>query len=416
MSASRFGRRTRFAITVLRPFFITLIVFLGVASYMFGSLFKSSQRAHNLTILAVDYDGGALGETLHEAYDRLRGDSFPTVHFVSTSDYPDEQSLREAVCSRVYWGAIYTHPRSTKRLFDAVSGNAPTYHPNDSITYIYAGTYYPVIASSVVVPSMQLLVSTTAHAIYDLAGKDLFSKANVSNPISRSALFQPISANAEVLFPAQQGTRILLNTVTMVFPALMQFFFTMAMNHIAAAFHLYTAIPRHEVYLIRLFLSKTFGLACALITSAYIFAFRESWHVTAGQFFETWMCFWLLMDICYLVMDTVVDTILPMAYVPYFVLTWIILGLTSTLYPFELNPSFYRWAYALPAHNIWLLLLEIWTSGCKLRNSVALPVLFVWWFAGHLTSAWSVLQSCGHAAGSGGGTRFPRQATTSCHA
>lgn len=128
--------------------------------------------------------------------------------------------------------------------------------------------------------------------------------------------------------------------------------------------------------------------------AGYIWAFREDWGVTAGQFFETWMCLWFYMEINYLVLDAVVGTIIPMSFFSYFMLTWVILNIGSTLYPFELSPGFYRWGWALPAHNIWLVLVDIWSNGCRQQLDVTMPILFAWWFAGHFVSAWSVQKRC----------------------
>lgn len=67
-----------------------------------------------------------------------------------------------------------------------------------------------------------------------------------------------------------------------------------------------------------------------------------------------------------------------MSFLPFFVLTWVILNVTSTIWPFELAPGFYRWAYALPAHEVWQVLIQIWSGGAVDRLYQALPILFTW--------------------------------------
>jgi hypothetical protein len=67
-----------------------------------------------------------------------------------------------------------------------------------------------------------------------------------------------------------------------------------------------------------------------------------------------------------------------MKFLPFFVLTWVILNVTSTIWPFELAPSFYRWGYALPAHEVWQVLIQIWSGGAVDRLYEALPILFTW--------------------------------------
>lgn len=67
-----------------------------------------------------------------------------------------------------------------------------------------------------------------------------------------------------------------------------------------------------------------------------------------------------------------------MKFLPFFVLTWVILNVTSTIWPFELAPGFYRWGYALPAHEVWQVLIQIWSGGAVDRLYQALPILFTW--------------------------------------
>jgi len=67
-----------------------------------------------------------------------------------------------------------------------------------------------------------------------------------------------------------------------------------------------------------------------------------------------------------------------MKFLPFFVLTWVILNVTSTIWPFELAPAFYRWGYVLPAHEVWQVLIQIWSGGAVDRLYQALPILFTW--------------------------------------
>lgn len=174
----------------------------------------------------------------------------------------------------------------------------------------------------------------------------------------------------------------------------MQFFFVMALDHISTATHTFARAVPLQTYLARLAGSNLFALCGSLTITGCIWAFRQTWAVDGLQFFETWFVFWFYMAISYLVMDSFIGTIVPMRFAPFFIFSWVILNVTSTLYPFELSPGFYRWAYALPAHEAWWLLMQVWSSGCVSKLDVALPVLFSWWTVGHLTSAVAVWRKC----------------------
>ncbi|KAH7136951.1 hypothetical protein B0J13DRAFT_82762 [Dactylonectria estremocensis] len=387
------GKWKLYIIPMIMSGLMLQVLFLGNMSYLYGALFKSGSRMHNLKILAIDYDGGDVGRALTVAYSNLKSDEFPAVEFGSSLEYPTPESLREAVCKHGYWGAVYTSSGASDRLLATIEGdNTTTYDAGDAVTYIYNGIYYPAIVASLR-GSLQSLVSV-ASKVFPIVSSDAMAAVNMTNPTSAATLFNPIEATAWDIMPTNQGVRVLLNTVSMVMPILMQFFFIMGMNGISAAAKVLDTQSKRDVYIFRLFVSKLYGFISSLCMAGYIWAFRETWGVTAGHFFETWMCIWFYMDINYLVVDTIIGTIIPMQFFTYFFLTWVILNIATTVYPFDLTPGFYHWGWALPAHNIWLLLVGIWSNGCRAQVDVTLPILFAWWLVGHFSSAWSVRRRC----------------------
>ncbi|RGP68514.1 nitrosoguanidine resistance sng1 [Fusarium sporotrichioides] len=379
-----------YIIPILMTALLIQVLFLGNMSYLFGALFKSGHRMHNLKILAIDYDGGDIGKAISGAYSTLQSNQFPTVEFGSSSEYDTPDKIRDAVCKHGYWGAVYTHPGASSRLLTTIKGdNVTTYDPKDAVTTIYNGAYYPAVFSSVK-GSLQSL-TTVASNMYPITSSDILKAVNLTNPASASTFLNPFQSSVWDIMPTEQGSRVLLNTVAMVMAVLMQFFFQMAFNGITAK--VLQSQSKRDVYIFRLVTGKAYTFVSALGMTGYIWAFRENWGVDAGQFFETWMCLWFYMDINYLVVDTVIGTVIPMQFFAFFLLTWIIINIASTVYPFDLTPGFFHWAWALPAHNVWLLLVGIW-SGCRASIDVTLPILFSWWIVGHASSAWSVRKRC----------------------
>lgn len=370
------------------------LLFLANMSYLYGSLFKSNHRVHNLKVLAVDFDGGEIGQALSVAYASLKSHEFPTLEFRSADDYASPELLEEAVCKEDYWGAIYAHSGASDRLEAAINGkNTTAYDPLSTISFAYLASYYPIISASLIQGNMQTLISVASRVYYNLA-TDQLASVNLSNPTSASAFLNPIQASSTVEMPTNQGTRVMLNTVSMVMPILMQFFFAMAMNGVFDESDVFSKLSKRDTYLVRLGISKLYTLICALCMAGYIWAYREDWSVDGGQFAQTWMCLWLYMSVSYLIVDTMLGSVIPLKFFAFFILTWIIMNVASTIYPFPLSPGFYRIGYMLPAHNIWTLLMEIWSDGCKLHNEVALPVLLAWFVVGHVGSAWSTRKRC----------------------
>lgn len=68
-------------------------------------------------------------------------------------------------------------------------------------------------------------------------------------------------------------------------------------------------------------------------------------------------------------------------------------NVASSIFPFELSPGWYRWGYALPAHETYEMLVYVW-SGCANPMRVALPVMFSWLVLGHVIAWFSIRKRC----------------------
>jgi Protein of unknown function (DUF3533) len=54
-------------------------MFLGLFAYIFGSLFQQDTHTHDMKVVYVDYDGGAIGASIRVGYKALEGVNFPTL-------------------------------------------------------------------------------------------------------------------------------------------------------------------------------------------------------------------------------------------------------------------------------------------------------------------------------------------------
>ncbi|KAG9855849.1 hypothetical protein KCU98_g1714, partial [Aureobasidium melanogenum] len=373
------GRKKPFMIAAIASFMLLQILFLVNMSYLFGSLFKSEHRVHNLHVLTVDYDGGVIGKSLQGAITQLKADTFPTFDIESSTKYPAIEDIVQAVRKGDHWAAVFTHAGASDRLAAALEGGdaAAAYDPTNTLSYVWNEVRYPAVEDATIKSSMSQLMAVVRIAYNHINGTGALQTLNKNDPAALQAFLNPIQGGDINIMPTGQGTRVLYNTVAMVMPIIMQFFFLMAVNGVSAEFNLYSHLPVLNNGIIRLILSLSYTFIGSLCWAGYIWAFRENWSVGAGQFFCTWVIMWLFMHINFAVID-VATGFIPMKFLPFFVLTWVILNVTSTIWPFELAPGFYRWGYALPAHEVWQVLIQIWSGGAVDRLYQALPILFTW--------------------------------------
>jgi hypothetical protein len=358
------------------------LLFLVNMSYLYGTAFNDTHRMKALKILLVDYDDGVVGQSVKAAYSQLASPSFPTIVEHSSTDYPTANNIREAVCKGHYWGAIYANPNASSRLSAALASPeaAQTYQNSGALTYISNGGKYPAYGQ-VISSSLQILVQGTRGAYNAIIGTEAMSTANTTNANIAQVLFDPIAASSIDISPTNQGVRFYYNTVTMVMVILPQFFFVMALNGISVETNIFGSLSLKRNIALRLGVSICFTFIASLCMTGYIWAFREDWGVTSGQFPLTWMALWLAMHLNYFIIDSI-TAVIPMKFMSFFLLTWVIMNVSSTLSPFELSPGWYRIGYALPAYELYQVLLDIWTHSCNPTLYRSLPVLFSWWLIG----------------------------------
>ena len=389
------SRKRKFFLVMAVVFLMLQILFIGVMAYLYGSIWKSSARYHRFNILYVDFDGGVIGQALNQAYQQLKAPNFPTLISESSSDYVSPDAVLKAIQNGKWWAAVYSNPGASQRLANALQGGdaAKAYDPTQALTYVWNEVRYPPFSDEAFGANFESL-APTARIAYNMANGTAALKAiNLNDEAAVQALLNPIGISDINIMPTEQGTKLFYNTVSMVMPILQQFFFLLILNGISHELQLYSKLPVHISGLVRLGLSVAYDLVAALCMTGYIWGYGEDWNVNGNQFVLTWMLLWLLHHIHFVVLDTV-TAFLPLPAIPFVLLTWIILNITASISPFEINPGFYRWGYALPANEAYTTLTDIWSSGSVPKLWRSLPILFSWWIAGMSAATYGHFYRC----------------------
>ncbi|KAK4462874.1 hypothetical protein QBC42DRAFT_224019 [Cladorrhinum samala] len=379
-------------------FIILQLLFLGLFCYVFGSLFAQTSHTHNLNILFVDYDGGAIGHAVREAYTALKGKSFPSLIERSPADHPSTADVWQAVCHADYWAAIYVVPGASDRLEEALSAGqqqTPSYNNRDVMAYVWNEALYAPTIDASISSNIQLLSNAARIAYTTGRGTGNTTTAAIisSSPSVLSVLAEPWQLESLNIQPTPQGSRAIYNTIVIVLILIQEFFYLGTINGLYAQFKLYTRLSPYRIAAVRNLNSLVYTLAGTLCVTGAIWAFKAGWDVDGGRFALCWVTFWLFAHANFLTLD--VFTIwLPAPYVPMALVSWIICNVTSVLLPFELSPGFYQVGYLFPAHGVYQVLTDIWSGGCNPRLGYALPVLFAWEAVGLALSVLGVFRRC----------------------
>lgn len=379
-------------------FIVLQLLFLGLFCYLFGSLFQQTTHIHNLHIVYVDYDGGAVGSAIRTAYEQLKGPGFPTLSEQSVSAYPQPSTVRSAVCNIDYWGGLYTSADASIRLAAAFGGGsaAASYNNSDVLTLVWNEARYSTVVDSAISTNMQTLSEAARVAYFKINGMQALGDLNSTDPAAIAALTNPWTLASINIQPTTQGSRLVYNTLVIILILIQEFFYLGYINGLYQQFQLYVSIAAPRIATVRQLISGLYTLSGSLCTTGAIWAFRHGWHVNGGQFALTWMALWLFAHSNFLVLD-VFTVWLPPPAVPMALISWVVLNVTSILLPFELAPGFYQWGYALPAHSIFQVLVDIWSDGCNPQLDYALPVLFAYEVIGLTLSSIGVYRRAHYA-------------------
>ena len=190
------GGKNGFIVAVVSSAVIIQILFLGTLSYLYGSLYKDSTRVSAINTLMVNYDGGAIGQSMREAATYCTSPKFPSIVETPASKFT-QQDVYDAVCRADDWGAVHTTAGASQRLLTALeeSATAAQYNASDAILYVYNEARHPIVVEGYVVSNLQTLI-TTARIVYSTVnGLYALHTVDATSASARAALFNPISSS-----------------------------------------------------------------------------------------------------------------------------------------------------------------------------------------------------------------------------
>ncbi|KAL4954770.1 hypothetical protein BDW69DRAFT_204953 [Aspergillus filifer] len=243
---------------VLKPFLTAVVgaaislqlLILANMSYLYGKAYRDGSRFSTMKMLFVDYDGGAVGQSVALAYDRMKGPGFPSLLQHSQEQYPTEQEIRKADCRA---SALSS------------SESAQAYDNSRALGYVHNSAKYPAyvqIVSSDLAQLAQATASVYAQTNLTAALKTI----NVTGPDIAQTVLDPISSTPTEIHPMNQGL-----------------FFIMAINGNSTQTNIFNTFSPGDNTILRSIISVCYTFIAALVMTGYIWAFRENWDVSSGH-------------------------------------------------------------------------------------------------------------------------------------
>ncbi|GAA5863472.1 hypothetical protein JCM8547_007254 [Rhodosporidiobolus lusitaniae] len=388
---ARKSDKTRLAFSKLVPAGVSYqVVFWICALWLFGSLYKCSEKTHNLHIVVADFDGGSVGSALLSAVSSTTGPSTAPTYVVLPASSTSPEDIQKKVFDGKYWGGVWAAEGATSRFEAAVNGGGGSYNASEAIYYTGLEVRYNTVWTGYVLTAITKLVALTTATFNRESVAPLLTASSTSYSSSAAAvLVNPIGSTYVDQTPFKFGTRIVINTLGYVFPTLFCFFFLMALNSIGALTGWYKnmSVRRHLKF--RISIGAVWTLLSSLSVMGWFLMFSESYTVGASSFFALWAMTWVYCMITYDLLD-VMTAYVPPQFLSHLLVLYIMTGVAAVLFPLDLMSPFFKIQYALPSHSTWGAMITAFGHGAVNRLHIDLPILAAWFVVTKVALVFSI--------------------------
>ncbi|KAH8830295.1 hypothetical protein DL96DRAFT_1668205 [Flagelloscypha sp. PMI_526] len=289
---------------------MTTIAMLAVFSIYWGALYKTPVR--NLSGWIVDFDGGLIGQTVTKALTGPAGAVGKVTWTVrSASEFANGASdLSQMVSDEKVWVAIAINSAATSSLQSATSSAAASYNGSTAIT-VYANEARAENGYRALIRPSRRYKSSQNNLL------QIIYKVSLLPPISRplprtrpTILSTPISYTIVNVHPFDVPVATAVTFVGLIYLLILSFFIVMIGNGAREAL-VYSALSPA----FGLPVNRTFGHACGLALEAML-------------------------------------TLLTIRFLPFFLLTWVVVNVSVCFFPIEVLPGIFKYGYGFPFYNV----------------------------------------------------------------
>ncbi|TYJ57462.1 hypothetical protein B9479_001779 [Cryptococcus floricola] len=346
---------------VSKVFFLTCLISICVMwtalPLAWGSLWKAESYTNKLDVRVVNQDDGEIGTFIAKGL-LSRTDlgyySTPSSHFPSNSDIAHE------IVEEGSWGAIVINEGVTGALLQARQNGDASYNGSRVIDAYYAQARQENAANEFLVPLLRASLEKLCEN-FNLNNSGAYISANSGNSTAMALLGQaPSTISNSVWFtmnnvrPYDQTVGTAITLLGLIFLLIFSFIMTLTNNATREIIGPYLTTPSFLLY--RLIAPVTLYLPLSFFFSLVDLPFKVHFaahpqFTYAGGFFLWWFTLFLGMSALGLTTEAVI-TFLGPRFMPFFLLSFIILNVSITLMPYQLQPWIYKYGLAMPFYHL----------------------------------------------------------------
>ncbi|KAG8751570.1 hypothetical protein FRC14_007767 [Serendipita sp. 396] len=352
-------RALYFKITAMSIVLLIIVVWACLPVY-WGSLWKAPVLTRNLRAWVIDRDGQALGNAVAGAIMNTTTSGIKQTlgwQKLDASMFPTNDDVALGVVDERAWVAVVIAEGATAKLAAARANGDATYDPTSLISVYYSqarnevasGIYLPLTQTLLIKTLFQFNAQSTAQYLAGIAGNQTAIQllARAPQTISTPAYFTLFNLRP---YTAQVATAVTL--VGFIYVIILSFFVTMsgAGAREVIAPYLTTASLIKLRLIMPIILYFPLSLIYSMISLPFKLPFGAK-YTYAGGFF----LFWVLNYVGMLSLGLATEfalTLLTQRFVAFFLIPFIVINVSVSVLPHELQPWFYKYGYGFPVFNL----------------------------------------------------------------
>ncbi|KAF5094643.1 hypothetical protein D0Z00_003451 [Geotrichum galactomycetum] len=359
---------------------------LGILSIFWGSMFNRSDRVSHLNIWVMNYDNGAIGQSLVNITEGLAAASPKNLGYqtVTPEQYAKPISdIETDINNEVAWGALVIQPNASTRLQNAIANNI-SYIPNDVVTFYFSEGRQNNIIDELILPAISRLNDSWSTTFKSDLLANLTSTLNqtqigaivATNP---NIITNPVSIALVNTSPVVGDVSAAILSIGLIFLIIVSFF--QIANFAQIQLIMLGKIPFIQYMLYRPFINMITIFMLSLAFSLVSLAFQQDFTQTFGHrgFMIYWMINFMAMWALGGASENIAGVIIaihPPA-IGFWLIFWVVMNSSTGIYPLELSPGIYHVGRALPIYNAQMAIRTV-LYGTRNRLGLNFGVFTAW--------------------------------------
>jgi len=357
---------------------MTVLLIFAVFSIFWGSLWKIPD--HQLEGWVVDFDGGLIGQEVVRTLSLPNPAARVSWKVVPTSQFTSFEDVGRAIVDEQAWVAITINPGSSARLSASLASPNSTYDGSEAIS-VFAEEARNENAFRVLIrPTVQATLDAFTKGFATQLAKQNSANPNMGTILSTSpqTLVTPVSFRLINLIPFDQPVASAVTFVGLLYQLVLSFFIVMIGFNSRQLSGLEQLLSTRSLIILRMVSSFSAYFFISLFYSLLSLAFKLDVSRKFGH--SGFMVFWMLNYVGILSVGLALETmvtVLTIRFIPFFMLTWIIVNVSVCIFPIEVMPHIYRYGKGAPFYNVSRAMRAI-MFGTKNVVGFSFGILIVW--------------------------------------